>query len=572
MTERKRQDETREDLPIGKQELRHARKKLEEYRRGKQVLEKRVTENDRWWRMRHWEVTGAGQKGDPRPRSAWLFNSLSNKHADAMDQFPSPVVLPREESDRETADQLSRILPVLLERTGFEDVYSDAWWHKLKNGTAVYGVFWDPGAGNGGGEAVVKEIDLLRIFWEPGIRDIQQSEQIFTVEMWNPGALYDQYPQARGEVHRDSLPLSRYVREESFSDQNRIPVIDWYYKKTEETGDGGQKTVLHYCKFAGETVLFSSENSGLPCWYEHGQYPFVFDRLFLMEESPAGFGYIDVMKSAQLSIDKLNQILLRQALQYSKKRFFIRAGSTVNEEEFADWDRDFVHVAGTLGEENLRQIEVSPLDNVVYTMLMQKIDELKETSGNRDFSQGSTAGGVTSGAAITALQEAGSKLSRDMIRASYRSFTRIGYLLIELVRQFYTEPRWFRVLGEDGNERFLPFDNRGLKIAGRDPMWEMRQREPVFDIRVVSRKASAYAVETQNQQARELYAAGFFAPDNCEQALCALSMMDFEGKELVEKRLNAFLLQKRQRESGQALLQAVAAAARNERSGPVDSN
>ena len=78
-------------------------------------------------------------------------------------------------------------------------------------------------------------------------------------------------------------------------------------------------------------------------------------------------------------------------------------------------------------------------------------------------------------------------------------------------------------------------------------MWEMRQREPVFDIRVVSRKASAYAVETQNQQARELYAAGFFTPENCEQALCALSMMDFEGKELVETRLNAFLLQKRQR-------------------------
>ena len=85
-----------------------------------------------------------------------------------MDQFPSPVVLPREESDRQTADQLSKILPVLLERSGFEETYSTGWWHKLKNGTAVYGVFWDPGAGGGTGEAVVKEIDLLRIFWEPG--------------------------------------------------------------------------------------------------------------------------------------------------------------------------------------------------------------------------------------------------------------------------------------------------------------------------------------------------------------------------------------------------------------------
>ena len=144
------------------------------------------------------------------------------------------------------------------------------------------------------------------------------------------------------------------------------------YSRKATTGRGTKKEELHYCKFAGETVLYSSENEALGPFYRHGQYPFVFDRLFLMEESPAGFGYVDVMKSGQMYIDRLNQILLQQALQYSRKRFFIRAGSTVNEEEFADWDRDFVHVAGTLGDENLRAIEVPPLDNVVYTMLVQR--------------------------------------------------------------------------------------------------------------------------------------------------------------------------------------------------------
>lgn len=542
----KRREEKENDRPIGPKELRKARKILEEYRRGKQTLEKRVVENDRWWRMRHW---GPREEGDtaPRPCSAWLFNSLSNKHADAMDQFPSPVVLPREESDRQTADQLSKILPVLLERSGFEETYSTGWWRKLKNGTAVYGVFWDPGAGGGTGEAVVKEIDLLRIFWEPGITDLQQSRNVFTVELWDRQELSHRYPQAAAVPPRDGLPLTRYVREESFSDSEKVPVIDWYYKKPVLTeGDDGawyEKEELHYCKFAGETVLYSSENEDLGPFYRHGQYPFVFDRLFLMEESPAGFGYVDVMKSGQMYIDRLNQILLQQALQYSRKRFFIRAGSTVNEEEFADWDRDFVHVAGTLGDENLRAIEVPPLDNVVYTMLVQKIDELKETSGNRDFSQGATAGGVTSGAAITALQEAGSKLSRDMIRASYRSFTQIGYFLIELIRQFYTEPRWFRVLGENGREDFIAFDNRGLTGKQPDLLWDMRRREPVFDLRVVSRKASAYATETQNEQAKELYASGFFDPQNGDQALCALSMMDFEGKELVEKKISAQLVQ-----------------------------
>ena len=52
--------------------------------------------------------------------------------------------------------------------------------------------------------------------------------------------------------------------------------------------------VLHYCKFCNGVVLYASQNdptlaeSGL---YDHGQYPFVFDPLFVEEDSPAGFGY-----------------------------------------------------------------------------------------------------------------------------------------------------------------------------------------------------------------------------------------------------------------------------------------
>lgn len=34
------------------------------------------------------------------PTSAWLFNAIVSKHADAMDSFPEAVILPRSEADR----------------------------------------------------------------------------------------------------------------------------------------------------------------------------------------------------------------------------------------------------------------------------------------------------------------------------------------------------------------------------------------------------------------------------------------------------------------------------------------
>ena len=157
-------------------------------------------------------------------------------------------------------------------------------------------------------------------------------------------------------------------------------------------------------------MIFASEN--LPEYeetgfYAHGEYPFILDPLFPVEGSPAGFGYIDVLKDCQSYIDRLNQALLKNALLAGKKRFFIRQDGAVSEQEFANWQNDFVHVAGNLSEDCIREITVQPLSGLYTTLLDEKINEMKETSGVRDFSQGGVTGGVTAGTAIAAFAGGG---------------------------------------------------------------------------------------------------------------------------------------------------------------------
>jgi hypothetical protein len=548
-----------QELPVGVEQIREAAQTLRKYRQGKANLEKRVIENELWFRMRHWEQMR--RKGsvpnDPEPASGWLFNSISNKHADAMDNFPEPSVLPREESDQEAAEALGSILPVVLERCGFEQTYSDTWWQKLKSGTGVYGVFWNPSLENGLGDIDIQQVDLLNIFWEPGIRDIQRSRNLFTVELVDNEILEEQYPQLKGALHSSSIDVGQYIYDDSVDTSEKSAVVDWYYKR---------EGILHYCKFVNETVLYASENDPQMAetgWYGHGEYPFVFDKLFLEEGSPAGFGYVDVMKDCQMYIDRLNQALMRHAMMASKKRYFIRDTGSVNEQEFADWNRDFIHVSGSaLGEDSIREVDIAPMDSLIPSLLSQKIDELKETSGNRDFSQGSTSGGVTAASAIAALQEAGSKLSRDMIKSSYRAFSRINYLCIELIRQFYTEPRCFRIVGDKG-QQFLQVDNRPLQPQpqGNEFGLDLGQRLPVFDIQVTSQKASPFSKAAQNELAKELYTMGFFSPEMGEQAMAALDMMDFEGKELVRKNISQNLVMQQQLNQMQQQLAQLASMA-----------
>lgn len=528
---------------IDKDTIAEAIKTLQEYKAAKGPLEDRIVKDEEWYRLSHWglmrqkQATSVAEQR-PEPTSAWLFNTLAHKHADAMDNYPEPNILPREPNDQKSASLLSSVLPVVLEQNDFEETYADAWWYKLKHGTACYGVFWDKERENGLGDIAVRRIDMLNVFWEPGITDIQQSRNVFIVDLVSNDMLEAEYPEMEGKTRGDAIAVARYLYEDDYTAKDKSVVVDWYYKTKEEDG----RTLLQYCKFCGSTVLFASEgNPEYPDgWYSHGMYPIVFDVLFPEEGTPVGFGYISITRDPQMYIDKLNQVLLENAMMVTKARYFVSERTDMNVDEFMDWSKPLVRVQGELTDERIRQIKVDQLPAIYLNLLQFKIDELKETSANRDFSQGGSGAGVTAAAAIAALQEAGNKTSRDMIAASYRSYSKVCNLAIEMMRQFYDEVRHFRIVAPHGELIFEAFSNSGIKdqpTPAPAPGMEEMVRRPVFDVRVKPQKRSPYSRMSQNEMAKEMYSMGFFDPMRADQALGALEIMEFEGKDKVIERV-----------------------------------
>lgn len=535
---------------IGPEDVRKAEQILQEYKQGKSNLEKRIVANEQWFKLRNWDnVKRTKNVGDPEPASAWLFNSLVNKHADVMDNFPEPNVLPREKSDERTAKILASVIPAILENCQFEEVYSSVWWYKLKTGTGVYGVFWDSEKENGLGDIDIRELDILNLYWQPGITDIQKSANLFHVELYDREAAEAMWPQIKDHMSTSALDVKEYVYEDMVDNTEKIAVVDWYYKLRRP----GMKPALHYVKFTGGEVIYASENDPEYAergYYDHGKYPVVFDVMYPMAGTPCGFGNVDVCRSPQMFIDKLDQAMLKNAVLQARPRFFSRVDGMVNEKDFADLSKDFVPFNGSGNPaESIMQIQVPVMGNYAMAMRTAKIDELKETSGNRDFQQGGTSQGITAASAISALQEAGSKTSRDMIKASYRALAQICYLCIDLIRQFYTEPRTMRIVGETGQTEYATVS---AQMVGPQMQTtfdeEIGERLPVFDIKVSAQRASPFATVAQNERAKELYQMGFFRPDMADQALGALDMMQFDGIEKVRERImqNGTLMQKLQ--------------------------
>lgn len=536
---------------IGLKQITKAREILAEYKRGKDYADSMIVENDQWYNNRF--DLDPSQKGIDRVfRSSWLFNNLTSKHADFMDNYPESTVLPREIGDKDTAKMLSSIIPAIFEQNKFRRVYDRNMWSKVKYGTAVYGVFWDPTALNGLGDIKITKASLLNIFYAPGVEDIQDSPNLFVINIQDNEQLLAMYPQLEGKLGQTAEgETKKFILDDTIDTKDKSCVIEWYYKKADTRG----KTKLHYVKFCGDEVLYATENetqietdgmgnitrqpAAITGLYDHGKYPYVFDVLFPQENRPSGVGYIDKLKDVQEQIDILNNAILINTKQSAVKRWIVSNDTKLNMEEFNDWTVPIVHTTdGSFNENTATEISSSTLPEIVIATVDRKIDELKETGANRDFSNGSTASGVTSGAAIAALQESGNKTSRDMIQQSFDAVEEITSIVIELIRQFYNNDRAFRILGENNQTEFVNFNNSGMVMQPETDIFGMTigQRLPIFDIKIKAHKQNPFSRVANNQDMINFYSMGFFSPENADQSLACLEMMDMENKErLVEK-------------------------------------
>ena len=532
--------ETPESSPYGTVDGKYVRKltrKLQQYKASKVRLEQRVVAAENWWKLRNemeeMKVSSLADGGF-RSKSGWLHNVIVSKHADGMEAYPEPNILPRERDDVEEAHRLASIIPVVIEQNHFEDIYSEALWAKLKYGTGVYKVIWDPDKMNGLGDISIVKVDLLNLFWEPGIEDIQASKYFFHTSLEDNETLEGQYPELKGKLKGSTFTATRFLYDDTVSTSGKSTVIECYYKKWI---NGKQE--LHYVRYVGDIVLYSSENKGKPL-YDHGLYPFVFDSLFPVEGAPYGYGFVDLCNNPQTAIDLMDSAFIRNTMVGAMPRYFKRQDAGVNEEEFLNLSKPLVAVDGNLGDDALKIIDFRPLSGNYIDYLRNRVNELRETSGNTETATGSTSQGVTAASAIAALQEASGKGSRDSTKTSYRAYSEVINLVIELIRQFYVLPRQFRIVGASGAEDFVTYSNKKLQPQQQGTLAgvELGMRLPVFDIKVRPQKASTYTKMSQNELAIQFYNLGFFNPQQADQTLMCLDMMDFDGKDNIRQKVN----------------------------------
>lgn len=276
--------------------------------------------------------------------------------------------------------------------------------------------------------------------------------------------------------------------------------------------------------------------------YKHGMFPVVFDPMYPDDDSPFGFGIIDVAKNPQMYIDKLDGVILKNSFLAGSPKTLIKKSSGMNINDFLDMKKEAIEV-NTLDENTYRTVNVGALPEQILKHRNSKITELKEVCGNRDFQQGGTTGGVTSGSAIQILQEAGDKLSRSQIDDTFDRYKDVIYMCIELMREFYDEEKVYRITNELGQKEYAVFS--GDMLSGEAKEYDClgfetgtKYRRIEFDISIVPQRQNSYKREANNQTIVQLWEMGIFSGNNIDLAITALKAMNFDGRDGIISSLN----------------------------------
>lgn len=521
-------------MPIDEMRIREANQLLMDYKSAKAYTDARIIRNQEWWRQHNWqqidEERGVTGTQPVKTNTAWLKASIISKHADYMEAYPEPLFIARNAEDEPEAKHLSEILPVVLRQIHFEETYSAVGWQMGVEGTGLYGVTWDGQADGGMGQICIKKVNVLNIYAEPGIEDIQDSTNVFCVREEDDRTLEAMYPQLKGKLGARAFEPQEYRQIDGKDNRNKSLVIDWYYKKFV---DG--RSVLHYCQYVGETVLYATENDpqlqqvGI---YQHGLYPFIPVPLLPDVGTIYGQGYVDEAVGTQIDIDMMSQAMVTNAVANATPRYFYRSDAGINKDEFLDWSNPLIESNGNLGADSLQKVDVPQMDGNTLNMYQNKVEELKFITGNTEVMNGDVPSGVTSGVAIAALKEDAGRSSKDSNRSSYRAMEKLYLMCVELIRQFYTMDRQFRIVGEDGMASYITYSNSKLMMRTQQSIdGLMAYRMPLFDVDVHVQRENAYTRMAMNDLATQFYGMGIFDPMRAPQALAMLKMMDFKGKE-----------------------------------------
>ncbi len=499
-----------------------ARTLLAEYRSAYAAEWQRLDGCEHMYRGDHWYDVPLTDRNEPRPVTPVIQSTVENIQAELMDRVPEAVIAPEGPEDAAAAAVIEAIIRQNHDAACYAGEYRKVIHDLLVGGYAVQEVGYDA-AGNGGlGGAFIRHVDARSVLFDPLAADLQEGRAVFKISLRTREFLSARYPGAAPFLSGDSFGTPDAAEDEVLRGDRRdtLLLVEYWWREYDPETD---RCRVHMAQLAGDAVLADSRDYKPEGYFDHGLYPFVLTPLFTRKGSCLGYGIVDMFRTQQRYSDKLDQIVLKNALMASHNKLLVTEASGFDLEDLRDWSKE-VHRGESLN--GITWFSTPPLPQYVIHYIESIREHIKQESGANDFSRGMSTGGITAASAISAMQEMSNKRARTISRLLHDAFREAVRLEIQVEREFNFFTRRVNVTLE-GKTCRMGFESAMLvnRLPGNVAV-------PIeFLVTVRAQQETKSTAASQNELVLKMLQCGVMRPDQ------AVELMVFDGKEQLLKQL-----------------------------------
>lgn len=452
-----------------------------------------------------------------------LKATINNMIADQMENLPEPRLLPETPDHQQAAEDLQDAVRfVVYDVNRYGRVHRRRAEDFFVTGTAITQIVWDESANFGKGDVAIFGWPMEAFLWDPMAEDIQDARALIKL-CWRPMSWFrqhypDEYPYiAADEGSRNHVGMNDVQQSLSGGqDEPRALLLEYWYRRYDAKSKRYTISVA-YC--AGGALLEKAEDV-----YMHGMYPFVVDVQDSIRGTPVGDGTVGELAPMMRYINRYAHYIDTNLRFSSKGRLLARRAAGFDREALADYSQDIIEGERIIQGEDWAWLQHAPFTGLPLQMMVQMQNDLKMDSGANQFTRGETTGGIVSGKGITAMIEAGGKISGLRTDDLNEGFRQIIEQAIWLMAEFYKPDRMVHITGRR-NARSIKMTNDIFGRRGKGAV-----APPPYTVQVEINRRNPARVDAMN----EMYMQAYTMAAQAQQyfPLSALfNLLNIEGKD-----------------------------------------
>ena len=471
-----------------------------------------------YYRAAHWK----DKKIDPKrvkPVVNYVFTTVESLMPYLTTNVPDPIVLPVQPEDEEVAKDLTKIVKIILDKNNISQALQLGERARLKFGTAIWKVYFDPTKLNGLGDVAFEVVDPVNFFIDPNeVNDLQNADYVMTATRRSLEYVRRRYPDKANEIVPDShfTDIAVYGDETDLDPRNTQVTLIEYWRKDPQ--DGLVRIVV-----AGETLLRYDTH-----FYMHGKYPFVRVVNYPVQKSFWGMSETEQLLELQDILNKLIQIVIENvALANGQLIIDKQASGIENIRDVANqlWKPGLVIPTNDVNAIKKLDGVVAPAWVINLIQLIQK--DIEMVTGVSPLYLGQAPGSVTAASGILALQEQATARVRLKLQEQANLIKELTQFIIAYAVEFYTEDRYFRYLDENRQVSWIQMNRDDLAKVDEAGNLVI----PEFDVQVAVGFDTPMSRAYIEQMAMQLYQMGII------DAMEVMKTMNFPYKEEILQRL-----------------------------------